>query len=356
MKMGAGRNAIRLFVLSLALACSGCLEIRTTTAVNSDGSFVREISFTGDSSEVAREYPLFITDSTWTRVVKRVKDTAWVSTFTKVFPGTESLAAAMKGEPGRSLAVRIGFETRFRWFTTEYAYAETLLCYNQINAVPLSKYLSKEQVDFWLSHEKRDAKEGFRTKEDSLAYERIEEIGPEWDARNKFEQFQGILLTGVRRMNNAGLTESAVLAAKESLYTACARKLQSSSAMLDTLENGVTSVLRNKLVHEAFLASAPELREFERKLQFQEQLMGAPYNEASIVMPGIITGTNAESIEGNRLEWKGFMPKAYVGDVTMWAQSRVINWWAIIVTGLAVVALVVGVLIGAMGKRGGSGA
>jgi hypothetical protein len=345
------RMYIRLLAVTLAVLVSGCLEIKTTTTVNPDGTFVRELVFKGDSAEVVREYPLFRTDSTWTVVTRKARDTSWISTMTKVFRDKETLAEELKGESGHSLAIRIAFDSRFLWFTTEYAYSETLLCYNQIKAVPLSQYLTPAEVEFWIQHEKGEGKNEFRSQEDSLAYERIEKVGPEWDARNKFEAFFAIFLRGVERLNNPGLTPATVIAAKESLYVHCAQTLRLSAGNVDTLQTGVERVLGTRLVRQAFEACSQEIRELERKMEFQEQLMGAPYTEANIVMPGLITSTNAESIEGNRLGWKGFMPKCYVADFTMWAHSRVVNWWAVVLTGVMVILLTALLVVGAVRRK-----
>jgi hypothetical protein len=341
-----------LLLLSLTTLFSGCLEIETTTKVNADGSFVREIEFSDeDTTKTVDLSRLFLTDATWTSVRHKVKDTSWATTMTKAFPNKEALAEALKGAPGHSLEVHVGFEKRFLWFTTEYAYSETLLCYNQIKAVPLTQYLTPAEVDFWLEHDKRDEKNPFRSTEDSLAFERIEKIGPEWDSRNKFEEFFSLFLEGVKRLNHPGLPVERVVASKDSLYAHCGSIMGTSFENVDTLRVEFQKVLATPIVNAVFDANSNGSREFERKVKFTFDLMSEPYARATIFMPGLITATNARSVEGNRLEWTDFMAKGYVADFTMWAESRVINWWAVLLTGGCVIVLATLLVIGAMRRR-----
>lgn len=345
------RSASGILIASLTLFLSGCLEIETTTTVNTDGTFQRNILLKGDSAEVSGAVNLFQTDSSWTVTRRKAKDTSWTCVMTKTFADQAALAEAVKGDPGGSLAIRVGSEKKFLWFTTEYAYAETLLCYNQIDAVPIARYLTPSEIDLWMAYEKGDKVEQFASRDDSLAFERIENIGPEWDSRNKFEAFFAVLLKGVESLNDPSLAPATVMAMKDSLFIRCRQSLQLSASKVDTLARIVESVLKTSLVQKALDANAGELRDYERKVRFQEEMLGTPYGQASIVMPGLITSTNAESIEGNTLSWKGFMPKAYIADFTMWAHSRVINWWAVVLTGALVVVLTALLIGSAMRKR-----
>ncbi len=65
-------------------------------------------------------------------------------------------------------------------------------------------------------------------------------------------------------------------------------------------------------------------------------------------MPGIIVETNAQSIEGNVVEFKNFLEVAYFRDHEMVVVSRAINWWAVIVTA---VLIVLGAVLLVVGKR-----
>jgi len=49
----------------------------------------------------------------------------------------------------------------------------------------------------------------------------------------------------------------------------------------------------------------------------------------SVIMPGLIIATNAETIEGNRVTWDIAGRYFLWRDYEMWVESRVVNVWAI---------------------------
>jgi hypothetical protein len=57
-------------------------------------------------------------------------------------------------------------------------------------------------------------------------------------------------------------------------------------------------------------------------------------------MPGLITGTNSTALAGNRVSWD-LVPMAFLlEDYTMVVESRVINVWAFLLSGLVLLSLV----------------
>jgi hypothetical protein len=57
-------------------------------------------------------------------------------------------------------------------------------------------------------------------------------------------------------------------------------------------------------------------------------------------MPGLITGTNSSVLSGNRVSWDVFPMAFLLEDYTMVAESRVINVWAFIVSGMVLLGLI----------------
>ena len=71
-----------------------------------------------------------------------------------------------------------------------------------------------------------------------------------------------------------------------------------------------------------------------------ELLCMEEYDEV-VEMSGLITKTNSKSITGNRVSWKVNADKFLFGDYEMFVESRVVNLWAFIVSGLVILAAVV---------------
>ena len=332
--MNANNSVRNLIVTACLVVLSGCLEIETTTTVHSDGSVLREIRRLGDSAEVFREARLFAMDSTWTEVYRKT-DSTWESVASKEFADASALEAEVNRDPGRSLRIRVSLEKEFAWFTTTFEYRETILCYNQFHAVPITDLISQQDVERWLRHEIDGAP--YPSVEESLQVERLSSRAEEWDHRNKFKAYHEIFVEGAHVLNDAALTALLVPAMEETLFVRTLKPMNAGA--LDTLPSIYGTILGIPSVRQVFREQQAAFDAYAEKLAFQQEMLGAGYKRARIVMPGLLTGTNARSIEGNRLSWEDFLGASYVTDHTMWARSRVINWWAVVLTGAVVLFL-----------------
>jgi hypothetical protein len=337
----------RLVFSPLLVFMSGCLEIETTSTVNTDGSIQRVVQLNGDSTEVLKPQEMFPTDSTWTFARRHIKDSSWTSTASKVFTDGAALEKALNADKQLSLHVRIQSTKRFLWFTTEYTYRETILSFNQFHAVPLEKYISPSELEGWLHYEIEKAP--YPSVEDSLRLKKSSQRAEEWDSRNKFESYYGILEEGASKLTDSGALRQRLSMAKETLYTRCAKPINDSR--LDTLPLIFQNTLKDPRVSGLFIAQSDSLREFEARLVFQQNMLATPYKSANVVMPGLIVETNAPSIEGNKLTWKEFLGACYAVDYPMWARSRVINWWAVVLTGAVIVVLAGLLIVGTVRRR-----
>lgn len=334
------------------LSFSGCLDITTTSQVNRDGSIVRTITFTGDSAEVYRgKFPVDI-DSTWSRSFARVsgKERHYTLTASKSFRDVAEMNRALRGVFSKTLQYQFELDKSFQWFFTVYQYRETNLPFEQFTSIPMTEFLSKEEIK-WATEkilDKEHPEREFTTRGDSLAAEsmipRIEEYG----LRNMFEPVFAAFLEGVKMTNNPSLTTGMVESLKDSLYKRSKEPLN--HGKIDTLCTIFTRVLRTPLVEKAWTAGTKGLEEFERKLNFEHETNSHKY-VTSVVMPGLITGSNATNIEGTTATWRDFKDHAHYFGYTMWVESRQVNWWAVIVAAVVVVSLVAALIVSTLRRR-----
>lgn len=329
--MNVRKIATSVLFTSCLTALAGCLEIETTTTVHPDGSIRRAIRTSGDSSDVFNDKGIFSVDPAWT-TVNRKTDSTWESVSTRDFANVQDFQTALDHGGDRALRVHASLGKHFAWFTTTFEYRETIECYNQFHAVPLSKYLTAEEQELLIHHEVGNAP--FETGGDSIRFEQLSARTEEWDRRNKFEVYHARFREGAESPQLlAALTPAMV----ESLYVAT--KAPMNAGNLDTLPTIYAAVLRVPGVQQVFRTRRTAFEEFAQALTSQQEMLTSGYKRAAIVMPGLLTGTNARSIEGNRVVWEDFLGAAYIADYTMWARSRVINWWAVILTGGVVLVL-----------------
>ena len=333
------------------LSLSGCLDIATTSKVNNDGSIVRTVTFTGDSSEVYEgRFPIEI-DSSWSKSITRSagKDKNFTLTASRMFRNVEEMNRALKGTFGKTLQYQFELEKSFRWFFTVYRYRETNIPFDQYTAIPLTEFASATEIDWltkilWLNDPGKD----LVTRGDSLAFESIMPRIEECEWRNRFEAVFNAFLDGLKTLNNPSLTPTMVKPLKDSLYKRSAKAIDKKN--IDTLRIIFTSALKNSLVEKAWQANASGFEEIKRKIEFEQRTNSHNY-VTSVVMPGIITGSNARKIEGNTATWQDFKEYAHHIEYTMWVESRRVNWWAVIFAFVVVVALSAGLVLSVLRKR-----
>jgi hypothetical protein len=320
----------------VALSVQGCLDITITTQVNTDGTILRTVVIKGDSSEIyGNKIPLPL-DSAWKRTIQKTDRKDCTLTATRSFAGTEEMNNALKGTEGKTLGARVELQRHFQWFFTTYRYGETWPNFNPFRAIPLTDYISPAELDYMIRHEMN--KEPFSTKGDSLAMEDATKRFEKWDDQNMFADYFDALLVGVRRLNDPSLTPEYVAGLKDRLFEESENYFRMKN--MDTVTIILGRVLKSRNVKKAIALNMEAFQRLNEKRAFLEETTTNTYL-TSVVMPGLITGTNAPTLEGNKASWKDYVKFGYFEDVTMWVESRVINWWAIIVTGVVIVALVV---------------
>lgn len=328
----------------------GCLDVEITTRVHPDGSLTRTVEISGDSSETVLGCRLMGVDSTW---VQRTDTNANQKTrlvATKEFRSDNEANGALAGVPLKRAGILLKLEKHFRWFTTSYRYEETWKKIYPFDHVPMSNYLSKWDLEMLrVGSEKKDTTS---TEGDKRAIKDAMQRATEWVRRNTFEEYVSRVIEGVKMLNDPSLPVDSVTHAKSRIFARVGEFFESKKTLvIDSIRLGFVDELKNRTILKAMDANAGSLKEFEDILAFLEEVDGPQY-KANVIVPGLITDTNAGTVEGNKVRWENFKDFAlYFGDYTMWVESRVINWWIIVGTGLVVFAIGFMMVIGLVRNR-----
>lgn len=340
---------VLVFFLPVLLSLNGCLEITTTTEVKTDGSFVRTITFTGDSAAVyGGRFPVEL-DPTWTRTIERADDKKYTLTAQRLFGSVEEMNAVVAGVFGKTLQYRISCEKSFDWFFTKYRYEETTLPFRQFNTIPLTRYLSEQEID-WLKSKVLggNANTELATHEDTLTLEHLSTRAEEWELRNRFEGVFSAFVAGAASINDPQLLPAVVESMKDTLFVRSKDAIN--EGKIDTLVVIFGKTLRSRAVNRAWLASKATLDEFKQKLEF-ENSTGSHKYVTNVIMPGLLTASNTTKIAGTTLTWQEYNDLARFFGYTMWAESRLVNWWAVGVAVVIVVALTVVLVLSVVRHR-----
>jgi hypothetical protein len=323
--------------LGILMLFSSCLDINTTSQVNTNGSVLRTITIADDSASIyGGDFP-FVIDSTWSRTIEHgEKEKQFKLTAIKLFQNVDELNRAFAGSFGKTLQYRFELEKSFRWFFTTYRYREINLPYMQYTSIPATDYFSAAEIEFHQQHP--DDVQLPLTRGDSLAMLALGPRVEEYEALNRFEPVFAAFVNGVKLLNDPSLNPTFVEQHKDTLFKRSAKYTKAEK--IDTLEFVFASLLKTPLVHKAWLAGAHSFDEIRSRLTFEDKAKSNSY-VTNVVMPGLITNTNARTVEGSKVTWRDFKNYAHEAEYTMWVESRQVNWWALILTGAVVLTLMI---------------
>ena len=330
----------------LVLSSPGCLEVETTTRVNADGTIHRSVEISADSTTLASgDYPVALRGRWDSMITRDGKKKARLKA-SQTFPDVDALNAAIRGEPGRTLEFRATLEEQFLWFTTTFRYEETLARFYPFDLIPITDFVSPHEIDLFLHHGMEE--EPYPTPGDSLALDDASDRFNEWEQRNRLEAFFQVLTTGVERAGDPQLTPERLASKKEEFYRLAIEEKVPSD--VHQLQKKAAVLFGEAPVGRAVEANQEAFDEYDRKVQFLGSVATAGL-KSHVEMPGLITDTNAPAIEGSRVSWQDFKDYCYLRDYSMWVESRVINWWAIVLTGVVLMALVALFAVSAVRRR-----
>jgi hypothetical protein len=331
-------------VLALVLL-AGCREITTTTRVFPDGSCERAVTIKGDSTSVdsvfAGTFPIPV-DSTWTISGEREKtgEKKFAHTARKTFRSASDLDRAYRPpEDGKPrVAIDIRLDRRFRWFNTFYLYRETIKASNPFVSVPISDYLTPDELALYY------------LKEDTLGLDKKVE---EWYLKTYFEELYRALAREAETNPDPGFGLETIRAGKDSLFAAVRRVDREKTSEISDgkgLVRFLERFYKTRAVRRWSSAMDSVMLELQKKQEFLMDLDADSYVN-HVVMPGLILDTNAPSVENNTVTWELKGRRFFWEDYEMRVESRTVNRWAIWLTGGLLLVAVAGMAFGALRRR-----
>lgn len=344
----------RIILIIFTLLISGCKTIhKVSTTIHSNGSctrtFIIGIDNPGDIHYGNFNLPL---DSTWEakKTVRKdigKEDSVYaISRYFKNVSELNSLYQAQIDSIGSSFC-EMDFEKHFYWFYTVYQYREKYKPINPYNLIPISDYLTPGEIAILLSDD-----DSLQTTGDSMA---VAKKFTAWFEKTLFEEYFTALKKGIKKLKHSDLTWEMVAPLKDSLTHT---PILNEEAFFDVnikeyIENG------NKALQPFLSQKALDVLREHESLIFEDFIKNSnikididdicEINE--VTMPGLILGTNAETVQGNRVLWKTDLEKFYFNDYEMWVESRKVNLWTIWITGVLLILIFMTILHGMIKRR-----
>ncbi len=318
----------------LILALGACREINVRTLVNKDGSFTRIITVSGDSADAFKKELPYPVDASWTMTSK--KDTAgkgkFIVTYTKNYKNAEELRAEIGQDTSwfGQLLRQIDIKKRFGFFYSYVEYKETYPAANPFTVLPYKDFVTPEDY-LWVTrrHPIEDPADSIKRK----------------DAENKVLMYllesataevEKILAGGIRKLNDPKLDAFKIGEFHDRIKSILSKgDFLNEGALIDSLRfwTGISTFDRLKQIQP------PLFQEFNQKAKFLENMLMMEEFHVEAVMPGLITETNSAMLNGNQVSWEVFPMEFLLEDYSMVVESRVINVWAFVLSGIIILGL-----------------
>jgi hypothetical protein len=319
-----GTVILKMFMVVALFFLSSCKEYFITTKVNSDGTIERTFILKVDDHE--DKIPEYFNAPEWTHSLK--SDSARKEktiTFTRKYSSFDEISQT-KSVPFVDLDkfVNIKVEKQFKFFFTYYSYKETYKSFGDLRSIPFNKIFTLEEIDkikTW--------------KDSSWSKQRIDLLNAVVLLEGCFKEMKGYL----SKEANTGLSRLDSPDERIKMYKEIAHSNNTDDESNRILSK-YTSETACKEINEFFTDKTGKWKETESgKKENAKEVFSASYNN-SILLPGIITSSNAKTIEGNKVSWKFDQEIFKFFDYEMSAESREVNTWFIIVSGIIVLLLI----------------
>jgi hypothetical protein len=321
-------------------------ETVVTNLVYPDGSVLRKIEMWNHENKFKPASLQVPFDSTWlvkdSIEINQKGDTTWIKRAEKLFKNVDEINLAYKNDSGANKEIlrHAEFKRSFKWFNTEYRFAEKI-DRNMVFGYPVSEFLNQEELTYFyspgnLKSEKQNGPDSlkYRAFEDTISFK--SEL---WMSKSIVSEWIGEFskLTEGRAGND--MTSEALKSREDGFV-----------ALMKVYDHKLDSLWSSGFILEKFIGEENALKyrtEADSAVSIVTKRLFKDFKEydVRIVMPGEVLGTNGFIDSNKIILWPVksdyFLTEHYI----MWAESKVPNVWAWIVSGLFLIFVLTGVIV-----------
>ncbi len=337
-------------IFVIAASCNDP-EAIVTDIVHPDGSITRKIEIKNSQNNFKVSEMQVPFDSTWvvrdSIEISEKGDTLWVKRAEKLFKNIAEINRDYESDSSYNSAItrNAALSKKFRWFHTGYRFSETIDKELE-NGYPVKNFLNQEELAWFYSPD--NVKQKKETSSDSLNFKALNDSVTKktdlWVTRSVVSEWTGefVNLTNGR----AGVDLSAEsLKSRENEFV---KLIQDYDNKFDSL--WAQGLILKKLIGEE---NASKFKaEADSALAIVEEKFLVSFRDYAlrISMPGKVTGSNGFIDSSQLLMWPVKSDFFLTDPYEMWAESKVPNRWAWIVSGLFVLFVFLGIMFTRKGK------
>lgn len=347
-------------IFLILLSCD--YETHVVNIVHEDGSVKRVVTVKNSKEEFDFERFRVPVDSTWTIEIKpeinEENDTSgWIMHAEKEFAKVDEINldygknVGQNDKPQRSAS----FNKKFRWFNTLYQFSERVERVLDVDC-SLDDFLTEEEMKF--VYVPQSIKDELTKSEDSIQFKQlfdsIEHKSEEWMWTSLFRKWMDIFY------NHFGHKDEMLISREEMMDM----EHEVVRLLMDDTENESDTLTKKEDISDeerlyVYLFGQEfydkHKAELDSTITIIEELSGPSFvwnaYDLEMRMPGQITSTNGfvhttnDPVTVDQILWHVsgdfFLTEPYV----MWAESKVSNYWAWVISGLFVVFVVTGLVL-----------
>jgi hypothetical protein len=347
-------KAIKSVLIAILLIVASCDEPETTVTniVHPDGSVTRKIEMRNNENIFKLSDLQVPFDSTWiikdTIEIGGKKDTTFIKTAEKLFKNVGEVNKCYREDKGANKAVsrKALFVKKFRWFNTEYRFTE-LIDKKMPNGYPIKDFLNREELNYFYSPE--SIQEEKRKGPDSLKYRAIDDT-----IRKKVDRWslKSIVSEWIIEFSRLSEGKSGNDLTRESLKA----RENEFVKQIKIYDNKFDSLWKAGTILKEMIGEKNAIRfktEADTAIEIVTRKVFADFKNyfVRIVMPGKVIGTNGFIDKTELLLWPVKSDYFLTEPYAMWAESKVINTWAWIVTGVFIIFVILGLVIRLFRKK-----
>jgi len=350
----------KLYIISLLALFSlySCIETTLTNTIHADGSITRRIQIKDmddrNFSSYANRVPY---DSTWnvtdTFEIAEKNDTTWVRIVEKHFLNVEEINHTYASDSGcnKSYKREAKFEKKFHWFNTIYVYSEN---FGELlkHGIPIEKYLSKKELEYFYLPEDLVAErlKGADSTTVKQFVDSTETKVEDWVVRNLYSEWkEEFIILSAAKGKDSELRE--FLKNKDDDMFVKLKLLvdDSTSTNVDSTINLLLLEILGGQMYKDYKTEADSAINIVEKV-VEKALSFTAYSVKSN-MPGEMIATNGFIGDKAEIYWPLKMEYFLAAPYSMYAESKISNTWAWIVSGLFLLFVLTGLIVRILRKR-----
>lgn len=341
-----------LFFVLISIFFTACIEIEITTILNPDGSMERILEIKSDKKlKEFNELP-FPVDSTWE--ISEQVDTAgekkeYLYTIKKFYKNAAQINLDYKNVPNSMSRIdrKVIVEKKFRWFYTYITYKEEYKKMAKLDYKPFTEYLTEQEKEI-RKYEGNDSIEqilDIDSAELKSIKKTVHDKSDKWFEDNIYTElihaidldFKDFDIKSVSKKDIENQIDT-IKWFTDSIGENIQKKLY---PFLDELFN------TNELSQIAN-AEKSYVNQFEEDINYILEQKEFKYK---LIMPGLLIETNASTIKAEELSWQVEPIEIYFNDTSHFAEARMINTWAYVVSGVFILLVIILLFISIFRKR-----